>query len=125
LMQLLPKTARLVASGAKVRYSRAQLFDPDYNVHLGTIYFSGLRKSFGNVESALAAYNAGEDRVTSWTAGQSYREIAEFVDSIPFTETREYVEIVTRNADIYRQLYGVQQNESHTEARKPAKRRKH
>ncbi|MGA8221417.1 MAG: transglycosylase SLT domain-containing protein [Candidatus Acidiferrales bacterium] len=124
LMQMLPKTARLVAGGAKVRYSRAQLFDPDYNVHLGTIYFAGLRKSFGNVESALAAYNAGEDRVTSWTAGQAYRETAEFVDSIPFTETREYVEIVTRNADIYRQLYGVQ-NESHTETRKPPKRRKH
>jgi soluble lytic murein transglycosylase len=126
LMQLLPKTARLVAASAKVRYSRVQLFDPDYNVHLGTIYFAELRKDFGTVESALAAYNAGEDRVTSWTAGQAYRETAEFVDSIPFTETREYVEIVTRNADIYRQLYGVQQqNESHTEARKPAKRRKH
>jgi soluble lytic murein transglycosylase len=114
LMQLLPKTARLVAKQAKVRYSRAQLFDPDYNVHLGTIYFSGLQKSFGNVESALAAYNAGEDRVGQWTAGQSYREIAEFVDSIPFTETREYVEIVTRNAEIYRKIYGV-----HNESRKP------
>ena len=122
LMQLLPKTARLVATGAKVRYSRAQLFDPDYNIHLGTIYFAGLRKGFGNVESALAAYNAGEDRVTSWTAGQAYRELPEFVDSIPFTETREYVEIVTRNADIYRQLYGAQQNEP----RQPApRRRKH
>jgi soluble lytic murein transglycosylase len=122
LMQLLPKTARRVATAARVRYSRAELFDPDYNVRLGTIYFTGLRKDFGTVESALAAYNAGEDRVTSWTAGQTYRETAEFVDSIPFTETREYVEIVTRNADIYRQLYGVQQP---NESRKPAKRRKH
>jgi soluble lytic murein transglycosylase len=107
LMQLLPKTARLVAKQAKVRYSHAQLFDPEYNVHLGTIYFAGLDKSFGSVESALAAYNAGEDHVNTWTAGQNYREPAEFVDSIPFTETREYVEIVTRNADIYRKLYGV------------------
>jgi soluble lytic murein transglycosylase len=111
LMQLLPKTARLVAQHAKVRYTRAQLFDPDYNVHLGTIYFAGLRKTMGNLESALAAYNAGEDRVGQWNAGQSYREIAEFVDSIPFTETREYVEIVSRNGEIYRKIYGVQ-NES-------------
>ncbi|HYL68281.1 MAG TPA: transglycosylase SLT domain-containing protein [Candidatus Limnocylindria bacterium] len=118
LMQLLPKTARLVAQQARVRYTRAQLFDPDYNVHLGTIYFSGLRKTMGNVESALAAYNAGEDRVGQWTAGQSYREIAEFVDSIPFTETREYVEIVSRNAEIYREIYGVQ-----NESRKPTPRR--
>jgi len=117
LMQLLPKTARLVAQHAKVRYSRAQLFDPDYNVHLGTIYFAGLSKTMGNVESALAAYNAGEDRVGQWNAGQSYREIAEFVDSIPFTETREYVEIVTRNAEIYRKIYGVQ-----NESRKPTPR---
>jgi len=120
LMQLLPKTARRVAGHAKVRYSHALLFDPDYNVHLGTIYFSGLRKDFGSVESALAAYNAGEDRVAQWNSGQNYREIAEFVDSIPFTETREYVQIVTRNAEIYRKLYGAS-----SEPRPPATRRKH
>ena len=56
----------------------------------------------------MAAYNAGEDRVALLDHGQNYREPAEFVDSIPFTETREYVEIVTRNADIYRKLYGAQ-----------------
>jgi len=108
LMQLLPKTAQRFAKQAKVRYSTPMLFQPDYNIHIGTIYFAGLQRSFGSVESALAAYNAGEDRVAFWTTGQSYREPAEFVDSIPFTETREYVEIVTRNADIYRKLYGTQ-----------------
>ncbi|MFZ3218288.1 MAG: transglycosylase SLT domain-containing protein [Candidatus Acidiferrales bacterium] len=106
LMQLLPKTARRFAKQAKVRYSTPMLFEPDYNIRIGTIYFAGLQRNFGNVESALAAYNAGEDRVSFWTAGQTYREPAEFVDSIPFTETRDYVEIVTRNADIYRRLYG-------------------
>jgi soluble lytic murein transglycosylase len=117
LMQLLPKTARRYAKQAKVRYSTPMLFEPDYNIHLGTIYLAGLRRDFGSVESALAAYNAGEERVTQWTAGQTYREPAEFVDSIPFTETREYVEIVTRNADIYRKLYGAS---SGTPAVKPA-----
>jgi len=111
-MQLLPKTARRLATQEKIRYTRARLVDPDYNVRLGTAYFAGLRKQFGSVEAALAAYNAGEDRVTSWTAGQNYRETAEFVESIPFTETRQYVQIVTRNANIYRRLYGDQhQNE--------------
>ena len=109
LMQLLPKTARRFAKQARVRYSTPMLFEPDYNIHIGTIYFAGLKRDFGSVESALAAYNAGEDRVTFWTTGQTYREPAEFVDSIPFTETREYVEIVTRNADIYRKLYGATQ----------------
>jgi soluble lytic murein transglycosylase len=106
LMQLLPKTARRFAKQAKVRYSTPMLYEPDYNIRIGTIYFAGLKRDFGSVESALAAYNAGEERVTFWTSGQTYREPAEFVDSIPFTETREYVEIVTRNADIYRKLYG-------------------
>jgi soluble lytic murein transglycosylase len=108
LMQLLPTTARRLAKQANIRYAHARLFDPDYNVRLGTIYVAGLQKQFGNVESALAAYNAGEDRVASWTAGQNYREPAEFVESIPFTETRQYVQIVTRNADIYRRLYGAE-----------------
>jgi soluble lytic murein transglycosylase len=124
LMQLLPKTARRFAKQAKVRYSTPMLFEPDYNIHIGTIYFAGLQRNFGSVESALAAYNAGEDRVAFWTTGQTYREPAEFVDSIPFTETREYVEIVTRNADIYRKLYGTQpvrgaQNESRKAASSP------
>lgn len=108
LMQLLPSTARRLAKEAKIRYSHASLVDPDYNVRLGTLYVANLQKQFGNIESALAAYNAGEDRVASWTAGQNYREPAEFVESIPFTETRQYVQIVTRNADIYRRLYGAE-----------------
>ncbi|MGC2507374.1 MAG: lytic transglycosylase domain-containing protein, partial [Candidatus Acidiferrales bacterium] len=115
LMQLLPKTARQVARQLHVRYSRARLTDPDYNIRLGTAYFAGLVNQLGSVEAALAAYNAGSDRVTSWTAGQTYHEPAEFVESIPFTQTRLYVQIITRNATIYRRLYGAQNaNESRT-----------
>jgi soluble lytic murein transglycosylase len=74
-----------------------------------------LRKQFDTVEEAVAAYNAGENRVVSWTTGQNYRETAEFVESIPITQTRQYVQIVTRNANIYRRLYGAQtQNEPRT-----------
>ena len=105
LMQLLPETARRMAKQERVRYGEARLFDPDYNVRLGTAYFAGLEKQFGSVELALAAYNAGEDRVTLWTTGQAYRELAEFVDSVPFSETRQYIEIITRNAGIYRELH--------------------
>jgi soluble lytic murein transglycosylase len=112
LMQLLPSTARRLAKQANIRYAHARLVEPEYNVRLGTLYVSNLLKQFGNVESVLAAYNAGEDRVMSWTAGQNYREPAEFVESIPFTETRQYVQIVSRNADIYRRLYGTE-DESH------------
>lgn len=106
LMQLLPETGRKWARDQHVRYSRARLLDADYNVRLGTAYFAWLKQTFGSVEAALAGYNAGEDRVSAWTA-TPYRDIPEFVDSIPFTQTREYVEIITRNAGIYHRLYAT------------------
>lgn len=106
LMQLLPKTARPLAHRLRMRYSEERLFDPVYNLRLGTLYLSDLLKSFHGAEAALAAYNAGEDRVTLWQTGQNYAELPEFVESIPFTQTRQYVEIVMRNATIYRELSG-------------------
>ena len=105
LMQLLPPTGAQMARLVKVRFSRAQLFEPEYNVRLGTLYFSNLLAAYGTPEAALAAYNAGEQHVVAWTAGQNYEEIPEFVESIPFTETRDYVQIVLRNAELYRRIY--------------------
>jgi soluble lytic murein transglycosylase len=106
LMQVEPKTALKVAHELKVRYARMRLTDPGYNLQLGSRYLANLIQSFGTPEAALAAYNAGEDHVAEWTTGQNYLETAEFVESIPFTETREYVQIVIRNAEVYRQVYG-------------------
>jgi soluble lytic murein transglycosylase len=105
-MQVMPKTASKLARQLKVRYVRARLTDPGYNLQLGSRYLANLIQGLGTPEAALAAYNAGEDRVGQWTAGQKYLEPAEFVESIPFTETREYVQIVIRNAEVYRQVYG-------------------
>jgi soluble lytic murein transglycosylase len=105
LMQVMPETASKLTRQLKIRYSRTRLTDPGYNLRLGSRYLANLIHSFGTPEAALAAYNAGEDHVTQWTAGQNYLETAEFVESIPFTETREYVQIVIRNADVYRQVY--------------------
>src|SRR5260370_21020674 len=106
LMQVEPKTALKLARQLRVRYARARLTDPGYNLQLGSRYLANLIQSFGTPEAALAAYNAGEDRVEQWTAGQKFLETAEFVESIPFTETREYVQIVMRNSEVYRLVYG-------------------
>jgi soluble lytic murein transglycosylase len=108
LMQLLPATGRLVAKDFKIRhFAPAMLTIPATNLRLGTKYFRGMVDQFGAVEYALAAYNAGSDRVIDWQATAKYRDIAEFVESIPFTETREYVQAIQRNANVYRQLYGA------------------
>jgi soluble lytic murein transglycosylase len=109
LMQLLPKTGKLVAHQASVkRYNPSQLYTPAVNLELGTRYFRGMVDKFGgSFEEALAAYNAGSDRVEEWMGQGTYRDPAEFVESIPFTETREYVQAIMRNASVYRQLYGT------------------
>ena len=105
---LLPKTGKLVAKEAKLkRYSASQLYAPAVNLQLGTRYFRGMVDKFGSFEYALAAYNAGSDRVEEWLAQGKYRDPQEFVESIPFTETREYVQAILRNANVYKQLYGT------------------
>jgi soluble lytic murein transglycosylase len=107
LMQLLPKTGRTVAKQVKLKgYRPPQLYDPAVNLQLGTRYFKDMVDKYnGQFEYALAAYNAGTDRVADWLGDGHYRDPQEFVESIPFTETREYVQAILRNANVYRKLY--------------------
>ncbi len=108
LMQLLPKVGKGVAKQEKMKhFSYQQLFAPSTNLQLGTHYFRSMVDKFGSFEYALAAYNAGSDRVQDWLGRGKYRDPQEFVESIPFTETREYVQNILRNANVYRQLYGT------------------
>jgi len=107
LMQLLPKTGKTVAKQVKMKgYNAPQLYTPAVNLQLGTRYFKDMVDKYnGQFEYALAAYNAGSDRVSDWLGEGHYRDPQEFVESIPFTETREYVQAILRNANVYRQLY--------------------
>jgi soluble lytic murein transglycosylase len=109
LMQLLPNTGKTVAKQVKLKgYSAPQLYTPAVNLELGTRYFKEMVDKYnGQFEYALAAYNAGTDRVGDWLGQGHYRDPQEFVESIPFTETREYVQAILRNANVYRQLYGT------------------
>ena len=61
----------------------------------------------GQTEYALAAYNAGDTPVRQWLGSNDYKDVAEFVESIPYTETRDYVQAILRNREMYRQLYPV------------------
>jgi soluble lytic murein transglycosylase len=109
LMQILPSVGSKLAKGMKLRpFSNDMLLMPETNVRLGTRYFKELLDKYnGKVEYALAAYNAGTDRVQEWQSRGTYRDTAEFVESIPFTETREYVQAIMRNTNVYRRLYGT------------------
>jgi soluble lytic murein transglycosylase len=107
LMQVLPKTGKVLAKQLKVKYTKNKLFEPDYNLQLGMVYIAELLRATGAPEYAAAAYNAGEDRIALWKSERNYDEIPELVESIPFTETREYVQVVLRNAEVYRAVYGT------------------
>ncbi len=101
LMQLMPSTARLTARKHNYRYSRARLMRPGYNTAVGALYYSDLIKQYdGNRVLALAAYNAGPNRVRRWSKGTM--SVARWVDTIPFKETREYVRAVLAYNVIYR-----------------------
>ena len=108
-MQLLPSTGKKVAKDLNVKhFNPSELYLPGRNLQLGTRYFKSMVDQFGGqFEYALAAYNAGSDRVNDWLRQSKYRDVPEFVESIPFTETREYVQAIMRNANVYRQLYGT------------------
>ncbi len=109
LMQLLPGTGKGEAKQVGLKgFTTDSLFNPDTNIELGTRYFRKMVDHFnGQVEYALAAYNAGDSRVEEWRSAGSYRDIDEFVESIPFTETREYVQAIVRNAEVYKRVYGT------------------
>jgi soluble lytic murein transglycosylase len=111
LMQIEPRTGKELARKLGITgYTTNSLYNPRINIRLGVHYLKALiADNGGRLEDALAAYNAGLSRVVSWRQ-PGFRDVNEFVESIPFSETREYVQIVLRNAEIYRWLYGSKPN---------------
>jgi soluble lytic murein transglycosylase len=106
LMQILPSVGKGLAKETKLRpFSAARLLEPESNIKLGTRYFKEMVDSNGGVEYALAAYNAGSNRVSDWRSAGQFRDVAEWVESIPFTETREYVQAIVRNCAVYKKIY--------------------
>lgn len=106
LMQLLPSVGKEMAKQEGIHHFETnELLDPNTNIRLGTLYLKHTLDKFGGrPEYAFAAYNAGDDRVLDWQSIGHYRDMDEFVESIPFTETREYVQAIVRNQEIYREL---------------------
>jgi soluble lytic murein transglycosylase len=107
LMQLLVPTARMVAkkySASTTSIVGETLFQPALNIELGTGYLRDQFDKFGRIEYVAAAYNAGPGRVPGWRNTLPI-EIDEFVEAVPFKETRGYIQGVVRNTAQYRRLY--------------------
>lgn len=107
LMQLLPSTAgEIAADMGQEGPTIEELKNPEINIRLGISYLNHLLSLFnGNVVFALAGYNAGPAKVNDWVALRSHLSPLEFIESIPYQETRDYVKKVIRNYYIYTVLY--------------------
>jgi soluble lytic murein transglycosylase len=114
LMQIMPGTAKMLARAHGISYSRDNLTKrPTYNLTLGTALLSDLLGDFnGSFIMTIAAYNAGPGRIPQWTGRYGDPRTGEvepvdFIESIPFNETRNYVKRVMENIQVYRTLFGA------------------
>lgn len=110
MMQLLPKTAKENARKMDIDFVASRLYEPDYNMRLGSHYLSRLLGSYsGSYVMAIAAYNAGPGNVRKWiaqfaTPGSSAESAVDWIEKIPFAETRNYVQRVLENVQVYRHI---------------------
>jgi len=110
MMQLLPGTAKETARKRGLEFDEEQLWEPEYNMTLGSHYLSRLVDNYdGSYVMAIAAYNAGPGNVRKWaqnfgTPGNTADGAVEWIEKIPFSETRNYVQRVLENMQVYRHL---------------------
>jgi len=109
LMQLMPGTARRIGPLAQVKLGdEGDLFLPEKNIPIGTHYLSRLLRGFdGNIVFSIAAYNAGETAVARWVRRAGGRPLDEFVEEIPYPETRNYTKKVLASYMEYQRLWGL------------------
>ncbi len=104
LMQITPDTAEYIAKMKNV--SAYDLYSPQTNVCFGCYYLKYLINKFINVETAIVAYNAGEGNVKAWLRNNDYSKDGITLTHIPFTESRNYLEKITKSFVKYNKLYG-------------------
>jgi len=118
LMQLMPHTASNLARELHLKFTKDQLTNPNYNLTLGTHYLQKLIRSFdGSYVLAIASYNGGQGNVRKWMhdygdprKSRSPDEVIDWIESIPFSETRNYTQRILENIQVYRELLHKQSN---------------
>ncbi len=107
LMQIMPATAKALLRGKVEKFESPQLTQPELNIELGVRHLSNLKKLYnGNLTLAIAAYNGGSGNVERWRKSFGNLREDEFIETIPFQETRDYVKKVLAGMEVYTLLYG-------------------
>jgi soluble lytic murein transglycosylase len=106
LLQMIPATTRRVAKELGLPYDAGRLYEPSYNVQTASWYIGRLLQKFkGQIPLGAGSYNSGPRPVMKWMDLYGDREMDEFVELVPYTQTREYMKKVTENFARYRYLY--------------------
>lgn len=106
LLQMIPATSLRVSKELGVPYDPGKLYEPDYNIQLGSWYIGRLLQKFkGQIPFGAGSFNSGPRPVMKWLDQYGDREVDELVELVPFTQTREYMKKVTENYARYRYLY--------------------
>lgn len=104
LMQLMPDTARMMDGNL---YDTSKLYNPEYNISLGTKYFAHLMQIFnGNEALCVLAYNSGPGSVKKWLNSRANKDFDEFVENVPYSETANYIKKVYASYWVYVNIYG-------------------
>ncbi|MCX8065106.1 MAG: transglycosylase SLT domain-containing protein [Candidatus Hydrogenedentes bacterium] len=108
LLQVLPSTARWVVEKKMVKVEKDPVLwrVPEHNIEIGVAYFKYLLERFdGNVIYAISAYNAGPGKITQWLSNRKFSDLEDFIENIPYMETRNYVKKVLGNYSAYYSIY--------------------
>jgi soluble lytic murein transglycosylase len=107
LMQIMPETGKWIAAQMNILDFRTDnLYNPSYNIPMGIWYLSYLKRTFdGNIVQVIAAYNAGEHKIKRWMNEGIWTGQLDSIDNIPYKETRDYVNRVLFNYQIYKKIY--------------------
>lgn len=113
LMQLTEETARWVSEKINIDFSTDDIEDPETNIQMGCYYLSYLISHYnGNINVALAAYNAGMGNVSKWLSDSEYSTDGINLSYIPFAETREYIKKVNNYTEKYKKIYNLNSSSS-------------
>ena len=108
LMQLMPPTAKDIASRLKIRNFRlSMLSEPTTSIQFGSWYMGQLMKQFQSPELVSGAYNGGPGRMERWTKERPPTDMDEFIEDVPITETRNHIKRVMHSYSVYRQVYAT------------------
>ena len=105
LMQITEETAKELAGKLGMEFNEDMTYNPEKNIKMGCYYLAQLKELFGNMDTALAAYNAGPGRVKEWLLNEDYSGDGVTLLKIPYSETEKYVQRVHKITELYGKLY--------------------